>query len=165
MTDSNRSAAHAQRILGEIRDEAARADTKASILLATTAVAVGAVLGGLFAGRWRPHDLGSGEGLWWCGSALACTAIVLFLAAVYPRRGSGSRPNTLVSFFGDALRQESSYSLITALERSSRAELDTLANQIFAMSRLVRTKYLLIQVGVWTLASAAAAWLVSPFLV
>ncbi|MFB4294862.1 Pycsar system effector family protein [Nonomuraea sp. ATR24] len=165
MTDPSRSAAHAQRILGEIREEAARADTKASILLGTTAVAVGAVLGGLFAGRWRPHDLGSGQWLWWCGSAMTCTAIVLFLAAIYPRRGSSSRPATLVSFYGDALRQKSPYSLATALERSSRAELDTLADQIFTMSRLVRTKYLLIQVGVWTLASAAAAWLVSPFLV
>lgn len=164
MTEPMRSTAHAQRILSEIRYEVSRADTKASILLGTTVVAVSAPLGGLFAGRWRPHDLGSGQWLWWCGSALACAAIVLFLAVVYPRR-SRRRHATLVSFYGDALSQKSSYSLVAALERSSRAELETLAEQIFAMSRLVRAKFLLIQVGVWMLAGAAAAWLGSPFVV
>lgn len=165
MTDSaERSAAYARRILSEVRAEASRADTKASILLGATAVAVGAVLGGLFAGQWRPHYLGSGQWLWWCGAVLTCVAIVLFFAAVYPR-GGGDRIATLVSYYGDVLRQKTSFGLVAALERSSRAELEALADQISVMSRLVQAKYRLIQVGVWTLAGATAAFVVSPFLI
>ncbi|UBU11483.1 hypothetical protein [Nonomuraea gerenzanensis] len=103
----------ARRILDEVRGEAIRADTKASVLLGMGAVAVSA---------------------------------------------------TLVGFYGDVLAQDSAQGLVAALERSARAELETLAGQLFAMSRLVRRKYLLIQIGAWLLAGAAAAWLLSPFL-
>ncbi len=64
----------------------------------------------------------------------------------------------------DAVRQSSPYALVAALERSSRTELEALAQQIAVLSRLVRTKYRLIQAGVWTLAVATAALVASPFL-
>lgn len=164
MTDpTEQVAAYARHLLGEIRAEVSRADTKASIMLGATAVAVGAALGGLFAGDWRPHYLGDGQWLWWCGAALTCTAIVMFLAAVYPRLGHG-RAGELIRFYGDAVRQSSPYALVAALERSSRTELEALAQQIAVLSRLVRTKYRLIQAGVWTLAVATAALVASPFL-
>jgi len=164
MTNPTEQAAeYARHLLGEIKAEMSRADTKASIMLGATAVAVGATLGGLFAGDWRPHYLGGGQWLWWCGTALTCAAIVMFLAAVYPRLGHG-RTGELIGFYGDAARQRSPYALVAALERSSRAELEALAEQIAVLSRLVRAKYRLIQAGVWTLAAATAALVTSPFL-
>jgi hypothetical protein len=163
MSDRHRADGYAQRILFEIREEVNRADTKASILLGTTGIAVGAVLGGLFAGSWKPFDLGSGEWLWWLGTAMVGASICLFLAAVYPRGRTGP-PSKMIAFYGDVLAQESVSALVTVLERSSHAELELLADQIHAMSRVVHTKYRLIRTGIWLLTGSAAAWLVSALI-
>ncbi|MFI0418077.1 Pycsar system effector family protein [Spongiactinospora sp. 9N601] len=143
-----------------MRGEATRADNKASVLLGVTGVAVGAVLGGLFADSWRPAHLGSAEWLWWCGTVLIGVSIALFLAVVYPR-GTGGRSPKMVGYYGDAVRQRSAEGLLNALERSAQAEMEVLADQIYVMSKLVRTKYLLTRAGVWTFAVAAGLWLLS----
>ncbi|MFF3440739.1 Pycsar system effector family protein [Streptosporangium sp. NPDC002721] len=163
MSDRNRANVYAQRILGEIREEVNRADTKASIFLGTTGIAVGAVLGGLFAGSWKPFDLGSGEWLWWSGTASIGASICLFLAAVYPRGRTGP-PAKMIAFYGDVLAQESTSALVTVLERSSRAELELLADQIHLMSRVVHMKYRLIRAGIWLLAGSAVAWLAAALI-
>src|SRR5262245_8921031 len=57
-------------LLKEAREELARADSKAALLLAATGVAVGALLAGLIGGKWMPFSLDNRvEWLWWFGVA------------------------------------------------------------------------------------------------
>ncbi|WP_327090817.1 DUF5706 domain-containing protein [Nonomuraea sp. NBC_01738] len=149
------------RILEEVRTEANRADTKASILLAALGVGVGGLMGGLLSGAWRPGSLGGpGQVVWWIGTGLAGAAVVAFLAVVYPRVGKPG-PRGRVAFYGDVRRKAGSQELLGALERSARAEPELLARQIGVLSRAVSVKYRLIQAGIWCFGGAALCWAVA----
>src|SRR5690242_8638023 len=73
-------------LLKDTREELARADSKAALLLAGTGVVVGAVLAGLLGGRWTPFSLDNRvEWIWWLGVGSAAAGIFSIAAAVYPR--------------------------------------------------------------------------------
>ncbi|WP_157018012.1 Pycsar system effector family protein [Cryptosporangium arvum] len=155
--DTEAPLVYARRMLTEAREERARADTKAALLLATVGL-VASVGGGTLAARsWRPSLLGPvAEPFWWLSALGFLTSAVLFLAAVYPRlaRPRG-RSVGAVAYFGDAARARDVEVLIEALEQSAAAELTLLAEQLHTVGTMAAAKYVLIQIGIWVLVGAA----------
>ncbi|MCJ1679380.1 DUF5706 domain-containing protein [Streptomyces sp. APSN-46.1] len=93
----------AQRLLGDLRTEIARADSKASILMGALGMTVG-LISALLAGKhWRPDVLSTtGAVFWWCGAAGLGLALFSLLLAVLPRyRTTAWQPGTPLSYFGD----------------------------------------------------------------
>lgn len=73
-------------ILREAREELARADGKASILLAAIGVVIGAIFAAILGGSWRPHHLDNNiEWLWWVGAVVGLAGATVFGSAVFPR--------------------------------------------------------------------------------
>src|ERR1035441_6347411 len=73
-------------LLADTREELTRADSKAALTLAATGVVIGALLAGLFGGKWTPFDLNSKiQWLWWLGVGSAALGVFSIAAAVYPR--------------------------------------------------------------------------------
>ncbi len=150
------SAAYAERLLISSREELGRADTKASILLATAAAVIAAVVAGVVAGGWSPAMLtGWYELLWWVSTGLAGLAMLLLAGAVYPRTAPrrDGQP-TVVAYYGDVVQFNDHSALRAALERSAPRDIDRLTDQIYHVSRIVRRKYRLIRDGMWTLLAA-----------
>jgi hypothetical protein len=77
---------YAAKLRAETREEIARADTKAEILLAAFGVVVAAVLAGLVAGDWSPDELGRGAAIvFWAGSGCTSASFLALGYAVWPR--------------------------------------------------------------------------------
>ncbi|CAM5301600.1 Pycsar system effector family protein [Streptomyces narbonensis] len=93
----------AERLLGELRQEAVRADTKGSILVAAQGMAAAALVGVLAARGWHPTDLsGFGQVLWWAGAACFLVSLTALLMAVVPRyRTVGWQPGDPLTHFAD----------------------------------------------------------------
>jgi Family of unknown function (DUF5706) len=144
--------AYAERVLGWGREELNRADTKASILLAGSIAVVAAVIAGVIAGGWSPTMLTDWrEPLWWAGTAAAGVAILFLAAAIYPRtKRRGGQPS-VIAYYGDVVGLTDRIELLTALERSARRDVDRLIDQIYQVSRIVKRKYRLLALGMWTL--------------
>ncbi|MFE9095968.1 Pycsar system effector family protein [Streptomyces sp. NPDC007264] len=70
----------AERLLDELRGEIARADSKASVLVAALGMTAG-VFTGLLAGRhWSPGRLSApGAAVWWAGAAALALSLVALL--------------------------------------------------------------------------------------
>ncbi|WP_182906537.1 Pycsar system effector family protein [Microbispora sp. H13382] len=143
--------AHADRVFREAREELARADAKAQVLLGTVGVGLGAVAAGLLAGSWSPFDLSNAvEWLWWLGVAAAVVVLVCLSAAVYPRRGKPSAGDRgMVFYFDDALRFPAGQQLADALRDASTTALAGVADEIGRVSRIVALKYRLVRWGFW----------------
>ncbi|WP_087874172.1 Pycsar system effector family protein [Arthrobacter globiformis] len=152
----------ATQILSEAREELARADGKAGLLLAAAGVVVGALLAGLLAKDWDPTSLQDCiEWLWWTGTAAGLAGLVSLGCAVWPRTKYRKQrhPKTL-SFFGDVIgmsMSELEENLEVTAAKPGRATLD----QLKQVSRIVDQKYRWIQRGMFSLALASAACLVS----
>ena len=155
-TPSPQASALAKELLGEAREELARADGKASILFAITGIVIAAVLTGFIAGTWKPSALSAGsEAAWWCGAALVSASVVLLGAAVYPRLGR-SDPGGRVTYFEHVRHYPDHTALVAALERESNSDGARTIEQLAAISYLVHRKYVLIQLALWALAFGAA---------
>lgn len=142
-------------ILAETREEVNRADTKASILLGAIGIAVSGVVGdmvngvvsGVVSGAWGA----SWPWLRWTAVGAAFLSVTLLLMALYPRRIRLRRP-LVNAYFGDVVAHSDPRALRAALERPSPDELGRLTDQIHTISRIVSTKYRLIQLALWCLA-------------
>ncbi len=144
-------------VLSETREELARADGKAALLLAAIGVATGALLAALMGGKWSPFDVRNGmEWAWWLGAlSLAASAAHLALA-IFPRTASTRTGDDAPSFFGDFAGYGSPAELGVALRYRDRSEAyDRAAQQLFAVSTIVKRKYELVQRAIVLLGIAA----------
>lgn len=153
--DSPKDAAHdlARRLLSETREELARADGKAQILLAVSGVVVGVVLGGAISGDWSPTDLDRcAQVLWWIGVGAAAIGICGLGYAVFPRLLTTD--DARITYFEDALRFKDCPALSEGLvAEAARGDRDV--EQLLRLSRLAHRKYLAIQISMSALLAAA----------
>ncbi|MEU2222039.1 Pycsar system effector family protein [Streptomyces sp. NPDC018347] len=139
----------AERLLAELRDEIARADTKASVLVAALGMTAG-LFSGLVAGRnWSPGRLsGFGTGLWWTGAAGLALSLLALLLAVLPRYRTGTwaagRP---LCYFGDIHQAVREGRLAEALADTERDPAAGLLAALAANSRIAASKHRWIRTG------------------
>jgi hypothetical protein len=138
--------------LAEAREELARADGKASILLAATGVGVGAVLGGAVSADWTPVQLGDPWAVIWVGGfSLILGGIGCLVTAVYPRWKRGADDEAELYFFGHAAKMKSAAEIEAAIRRTAERPLLRTSDQLMHVARIIERKYLWIQRGIWML--------------
>lgn len=142
----------AERLLGELRTEVARADTKASVLVAALAIAAAGVLG-LSAGHGGSPRLLSKAGalLWWAGAACFVASLVCVLLAVLPRhRRRRWAPGDPLTYFGDVWQAVRAGHLEDGLAVTQREPLHALLTSLAENGRIAARKHLCIRVGLIT---------------
>ena len=153
---SKRAAEQAATVLLETREELVRADSKASLLLAATGVAVGAVSTAVLAGSWSPESLTPfGAYLWWIGVLAATVGIAALGYSVFPRtKRSGSATGPILGYYADMAHVTSDE--LASLIRAAGENLDDrLVDQLRQISKIVVRKYRGVRVALWSLAIAA----------
>ncbi|MFF4017768.1 Pycsar system effector family protein [Streptomyces sp. NPDC001843] len=139
----------AERLLTELRGEIARADTKASVLVAALGMTAG-VFTGLLAGRdWSTSRLsGPAAVLWWAGATALALSLLALLLAVLPRYRSGSwaegRP---LCYFGDIQEAVREGRLAEALADTDRDPTAALLAALTETSRIAASKHRWIRTG------------------
>jgi hypothetical protein len=132
-----------RRMLAEAREDVANADQKASTVLAGLGVGVGAVVGGILAGNWRPTSLQSpAMGLWWAGTFAVLAAMACAAFAVWPRYNSRDTAEGVYSWAHVA-----SYRSLTAFSEALDTT-DSLARTrycLWEISKIVATKCRLVR--------------------
>ena len=132
-----------ERLLTELRIEIARADSKASVLVAALGLTAG-VFSGLLAGRgWTPATLsGAGTALWWSGTLFLAVSLFAMLLAVLPRYRSGSwRPGQPLTYFGDIQQAVRQGHLESALADTEQDPVAGLTVALTESSRLAARKH------------------------
>lgn len=149
---------YATSLLSSARDEIDRADSKASILLAASGVAAGALFAGLMAGTWTPLKLRAAiQWAWWAGIVEAAIGICFLALAVYPReQRNDSGASWVVVFYGDILTHRTTAQLVDALNRSAETRIERIADQLRYVCSIVNHKYRLIRWGISILFLSAA---------
>jgi hypothetical protein len=149
---------YATSLLDNAREEIDRADAKASILLAASGVATGALLAGLIAGTWTPLKLQVGiQWTWWTGVVEAAIGIGCLALAVYPREHKNdSGISWAVVYYGDVLAYSTTAQLVAALNRSAETNIERIADQLRHVSWIADYKYRLIRWGMRILFLAVA---------
>jgi Family of unknown function (DUF5706) len=149
---------YATSLLSGVREEIGRADAKASILLAASGVAAGALVAGLIAGAWTPLKLQAAiQWVWWLGVVESAIGICCLALAVYPREEKNDSGATwTVTYYGDVLAYRTTAQLVAALNRSAGTNLDRIADQLRHVSWIVNHKYRLIRWGIRLLFLAVA---------
>jgi hypothetical protein len=138
-----------ERLLAELRGEVARADSKASVLVAAIGMTAG-LLSALLAGReWSPAALSApGTALWWTGVVSLGASLLALLLAVLPRyRRARWTPGQPLSYFGDIRQAVRLGRLETALDDTWRDPVAGLRTALTEMSRITVLKHRWIRVG------------------
>ena len=149
---------YATSLLINAREEIDRADAKASILLAASAVVASALLAGLIAGSWTPLKLQAMvQWAWWLGLVESAIGIWCLAMAVYPRerKHASGIPGT-VAYYGDVVAYPTTAQLVAALNRSAETNIERIADQLRQVSWIVSHKYRLLRWGMRGLFLAAA---------
>ncbi len=134
-----------RQLLHETREEIDRADRKAEILLASTVVAVSAIVAGIIAGDWSPLTMPQAPFITWgLGALLVAIGIVLLATSIFPRI-THHDPKGKVAYFGHVASYPSAEALRLALEDSARSADDRTVDQLWTVSRIVVRKYRLIR--------------------
>ncbi|WP_237330254.1 Pycsar system effector family protein [Streptomyces sp. BA2] len=139
----------AERLLADLRSEIARADSKASVLVAALGMTAG-VFTGLLAGRnWQPGTLSAaGAAVWWAGVLAFTSALLALLLAVLPRlRGTTWTAGRPLSYFGDIQQAVREGQLTHALAETERDPLSGLTAALTETSRIAVRKHQWIRVG------------------
>lgn len=139
----------AGRLLAETREDVAKADGKAQILLAAALVVTGVILGGIIAGDWRPEALPFGpEVVWWGGVVLVIGGLAGLGDAVRPRLGDPDPDRT--TYFEEVIHHDECRTLIPALNvEGERGERD--AEQLLCLSVIAHDKYRSVKLAIWAL--------------
>lgn len=138
----------ASTLLAESREELARADGKAAMLLAAFSVFVGVVLAGLLAGEFKPEDLGcNGRSLWWGGCMAIAGSLVSLAHAIYPRLHHGEADGP-ISYFGHAAGK-GTRAVQAVLKQQIDSEKSRTTEQLVVVSDIVWRKYRSIQIALW----------------
>ncbi|MEU4213253.1 Pycsar system effector family protein [Streptomyces sp. NPDC026206] len=153
----------AERLLAELRQEAARADTKGSVLVAAQGMAASALVGVLAVRGWQPVSLSVlGQVMWWAGAACFLGSLFSLLMTVIPRyRSHAWRPGLPLTHFADihgAARQGPT-ALEEALRETERAPAAALLLALTQNSRIVAGKYGWLRTG---MAGFTAAMVLLP---
>ncbi|MER5382271.1 DUF5706 domain-containing protein [Streptomyces sp. NBC_00647] len=133
----------------ELRGEIARADSKASVLVAALGMTAG-VFSALLAGRgWTPTELSrAGTGLWWTGAAALGLSLFALLLAVLPRYRRGTwAPGRPLCYFGDIQQAVREGRLATALADTDRDPAAGLTAALIETSRIAARKHQWIRTG------------------
>ncbi|GHH91428.1 Pycsar system effector family protein [Streptomyces capillispiralis] len=135
----------AERLLGELRQEAARADTKGSVLVAAQGMTTAALVGVLTARGWRSSDLSAlGQTMWWTGVVCFLVSLVALLMAVVPRyRTVEWQPGSPLTHFADirGAARRGREALEEALRETDRAPRAAVLASLTENSRIVSLKY------------------------
>jgi Family of unknown function (DUF5706) len=138
-----------ERLLTDLRTEIARADSKASVLVAALGMTAG-VFSGLLAGRgWTPAALTApGTALWWSGILALAVSLFALLLAVLPRYRAGSwAPGRPLTYFGDIQQAVRHGHLESALADTERDPAAALTAALTESSRIASRKHQWIRVG------------------
>ncbi|AXE79573.1 Pycsar system effector family protein [Streptomyces atratus] len=151
MTDRSpvRNADAGTRLLLDLRSEIARADSKASVLVAALGMTAGVISGWLAGSEWRPGALSApGAALWWTGTGGLATALLSMLMAVLPRyRGSTWVPGAPLTYFADIRRAARQNRLPEALDATESARTTALVTALTETSRIAVCKHRWIRAG------------------
>lgn len=160
---------YAQQMLMESREELARAEGKAAMLLSATVVAFSVLAGAAFAGEWSPFGVSNyWEWMLWTGVAFWTWTTVELAWAAFPRVGASSKHNRL-TYFRDVDAHHSVQDLRKTLGTVASDPLQRTADQLWNISRLVVIKYRHVQraivaLGIGTLLLSVVAILeVTPW--
>lgn len=138
----------AERLLATVRDDVARADTKAAVLL-SGALAMPALLLG---GRWSPQRP---AGLWLvplcAGGAVWAAGAALLVWAILPRTRT-ARTTPGVTYFADAHHGQDPAALIHAVTAAGQDRVGWLITQFVDMSVILTAKYRCLRWGMYCLA-------------
>ncbi|MBD0738511.1 Pycsar system effector family protein [Streptomyces sp. CBMA29] len=127
----------AERLLGTVRDELQRADTKASVLL-SGALALPALL---FSGRWSADRLAGGWlGLFVAGGLLWAAGTAFLVLTILPRTWT-TRIGPGVTFFGDARSVPAPEVLRLAISAAGRDRVGWLITQLLDVCAILAAKY------------------------
>jgi Family of unknown function (DUF5706) len=130
-------------LLTESREELARADAKASTLLAALGVAIGVIAAALLAGDWSPDRLDRGyQIVWWFGLGFTGAGSLALCLAVWPRIRH-RLPGRSATYFDEIALLGSVDKVKAALESTDAA--GRTLTQLVAVSRIARRKYVLIR--------------------
>ncbi|MFD0275064.1 Pycsar system effector family protein [Kitasatospora sp. NPDC127111] len=153
----------AERLLADLRQETARADTKGSVLVGAQGMAAAAFVGVLTARGWDPADLApTGRLLWWAGVGCFLGSMGALLMAVMPRyRTRVWRPGMPLTHFADirSAAGQGTAALEQALHETDRAPLAAALSALAENSRIVAGKYRWLRTG---MASFTAALVLLP---
>lgn len=138
--------AFAKGLLEETREEITRADTKASILLASIGVAAAVLTGAVASGDIRFAGVTGIVQALSVAAALALSAgLGLLGAAVWPH--TGKPESGRARYFMEHAQYETPALLSRALERESGERAERHLTQLLALSKIVKQKYRLTQAG------------------
>ncbi|WP_328972764.1 Pycsar system effector family protein [Streptomyces sp. NBC_00239] len=144
--------ATAERLLADLRLEAARADTKGSVLVAAQGMAAAALVGVLTVRGWQPESLSAlGRVIWWTGTACFLLSLISLLMAVIPRYRSRSwRPGLPLTHFADihSAARLGQAALAEALRDTERARAAAVLLALTENSRIVAGKYGWLRAGI-----------------
>ncbi|MDX3747719.1 Pycsar system effector family protein [Streptomyces sp. AK08-02] len=138
-----------ERLLVDLRTEIARADSKASVLVAALGMTAG-VFSGLLAGRnWNPAALSVfGTVVWSAGAASLVLSLFSLLLAVLPRyRSEPWAPGQPLSYFGDIQQAVRLGGLEAALADTLRDPTAALTSALTETSRIAARKHQWIRTG------------------
>ncbi|MEU3217866.1 Pycsar system effector family protein [Streptomyces sp. NPDC006971] len=137
------------RLLLDLRSEIARADGKASVLVAALGMTAGVISGWLVGSDWHPGALsGFGTVLWWTGIGGLVAALLSMLMAVLPRyRSSTWMPGAPLTYFADIRRAVRHNRLAEALEATDAAPTAALLTALTENSRIAVRKHQWIRAG------------------
>ncbi|WP_329276071.1 Pycsar system effector family protein [Streptomyces sp. NBC_01451] len=138
-----------ERLLADLRTEIARADSKASVLVAALGMTAG-VFSGLLAGRdWNPAALTTpGTVVWALGAAALVLSLFSLLLAVLPRhRTEPWVPGQPLSYFGDIQQAVRLGRLTAALADTERDPTAALTSALTDTSRIATRKHQWIRTG------------------
>ncbi|MER7798945.1 Pycsar system effector family protein [Streptomyces parvulus] len=160
--------AHADRLLGEVREEIVRADAKAATLLSAAGVVVGVFLAGALAGQWSPRSLTvPAQTVWWLSAGVGTGGVALLGLAVMPvvtssQRAAESAQATPLPpgarFFGDVVALTDVSELREAVAIQAEDPLTRSLHQLWELSHVVQRKYWRIRAGLMGLACALAGF-------
>lgn len=150
----DRSSELCAQLLTETREEIARAEGKASILLAGAGVAASAVVGGALSSDLTLLGAAGVVQVVAAASALAMLMGIWALgAAVMPNVGTPVAGR--VRYFTDVLQYEqSTQKLKDALDKEAELGDERTLHQLIAVSGIVKKKYRRTEMGEWLIAAA-----------
>lgn len=152
-----------QSLLSETREELAKADQKANLLLAALGVAAAALIGAFASAKINPIKFDSAaQWTFWSGCGLATLALVFLGMAVYPYPGNGKQGR--MYYFGDmhANGELTESEILNLIQTANHAERNVQQFSVLAPS--VARKYRNIRFGMFFSGAALALLAVGTLL-
>jgi len=148
----------AERLLTDLRTEIARADGKASVLVAALGMTAGIFTGLIANSAWAPSALSTPSRLaWWAGTLALGTALFALLMAVLPRYGRRAwSPGQPLAYFNDIQCAARLGRLADALADTAHAPVSGLMAALTETSRIATVKHRWIRAGLIAFCCGAA---------